>query len=37
LDEPADQAEYNLIANAEIAVTFSYSISTDAIAATDIQ
>ncbi len=35
LDEPANQEEYNLIANAEISVTFSYEISTDAIEATD--
>lgn len=37
LDEPADQEEYNLIANAEISITFSYEISTDAIEATDVQ
>ena len=37
LDEPADQEEYNLIANAEISVTFSYEISTEAIEATDVQ
>jgi hypothetical protein len=37
LDEPADQEEYNLIANAEISVTFSYVISTEAITATDVQ
>jgi len=37
LDEPANQAEYNLIANAEISVTFSYTIDTDAIATVDVQ
>jgi predicted ribosomally synthesized peptide with SipW-like signal peptide len=35
LDEPADQAEYNLIANAEISVTFSYEITTENIVSTD--
>jgi hypothetical protein len=37
LDEPADQEEYNLIANAQISVTFGYSISTDDIVSTDVQ
>ena len=37
LDEPADQEEYNLIANAEISVTFSYSINTQDIESTDVQ
>jgi predicted ribosomally synthesized peptide with SipW-like signal peptide len=37
LDEPANQEEYNLIANAEVSVTFSYVISTEAIVATDVQ
>lgn len=36
LDEPADQEEYNLIANAKISVTFSYSIDTDEIVSTDV-
>ena len=35
LDEPADQADYNLIANAEISVTFSYEITTENIESTD--
>ena len=35
LDEPADQEEYNLIANAEISVTFGYTIDSDAIESTD--
>ena len=35
LDEPADQAEYNLIVNAEISVTFSYGITTENIVSTD--
>lgn len=37
LDEPANQEEYNLIANAEISVTFGYSIDTDAITSTDVK
>lgn len=37
LDEPADQEEYNLIANAQISVTFSYVINTDAIESTDVE
>ncbi|MBI9010198.1 MAG: hypothetical protein JEZ05_09280 [Tenericutes bacterium] len=37
LDEPADQAEYNLIANAEISITFSYSIDDTAIETTDLK
>jgi hypothetical protein len=36
LDEPTDQAEYNLIANAEISITFSYEISTEDITTTDV-
>ena len=36
LDEPADQEEYNLIANAEIAITFSYEITTRNIETTDV-
>ena len=36
LDEPTDQAEYNVIANAEISITFSYEISTNAIETTDV-
>lgn len=35
LDEPTDQADYNLIANAEISITFSYDISTDEIVSLD--
>ena len=35
LDEPADQAEYNLIANAEISITFTYSIDDSAIVTSD--
>lgn len=35
LDEPADQAEYDLIANAEIAITFSYVINDSTIVTTD--
>lgn len=37
LDEPADQAEYNLIANANIAITFSYTIDTQDIVSTDVE
>ena len=37
LDEPTDQEEYNLIANAEISITFSYEITTDAIETTDVK
>lgn len=37
LDEPADQAEYNLIANAEISITFSYKINTQNIESTDVE
>ena len=37
LDEPADQEEYNLIANAEISVEFFYSIDTESIATYDAQ
>jgi hypothetical protein len=37
LDEPANQEEYNFIANAQISVTFGYSISTDDIVSTDVQ
>ena len=37
LDEPANQEEYNLIANAEISVTFSYSIGTSDIVSTDVK
>jgi len=37
LDEPADQAEYNLIAYADISVTFSYVIETSDIQTTDVQ
>lgn len=36
MDEPADQAEYNMIANAEISVTFSYEINAEAIVTTDL-
>ena len=36
LDEPQDQAEYDLIANAEISITFSYEISTDDVLTTDV-
>ncbi len=35
LDEPADQAEYNLIATAEISITFSYEIQTNDIVVSD--
>lgn len=35
LDEPADQAEYDLIANANISVTFSYSINSESIETSD--
>ena len=37
LDEPANQEEYNLIANAKISVTFSYTIDTDEIVSTDVK
>lgn len=37
LDEPADQAEYNLIANAEISLIFTYDISQQDILTTDVQ
>ena len=36
LDEPADQEEYNLIANAKIAVEFFYGIDTESIQTYDI-
>jgi hypothetical protein len=35
MDEPANQEEYNLIANAEISITFSYTIDTETIVTTD--
>lgn len=35
MDEPANQEEYNLIANAEISITFSYEIDTKTIVTTD--
>ncbi len=35
MDEPANQEEYNLISNAEISITFTYSINTDDIDSTD--
>ncbi len=35
MDEPANQEEYNLIAFAEISVTFSFTIDTDDIESTD--
>jgi len=35
LDEPTDQEEYNLIANAEVSITFSYVIDTSDIESTD--
>lgn len=37
MDEPANQAEYNLIANAEISVEFSYEIDAEAIVTTDLE
>ena len=37
LDEPANQEEYNLIANAEISVEFFYSIDTDSIQTYDAE
>ncbi len=37
LDEPANQEEYNLIANAKISVTFSYTIDTEAIDTVDVK
>jgi len=37
MDEPADQAEYNLIANAEVSVTFTYTITANNIVATDVE
>ncbi len=36
MDEPADQEEYNLIASAQISITFSYSIDTESIETTDL-
>ena len=36
LDEPANQEEYDLIANAEISVEFFYSIDTESIQTYDI-
>lgn len=36
MDEPADQAEYNLIANAEISITFTYNIDDSEIVTTDL-
>ncbi len=36
MDEPADQVEYNLIANAEISITFSYVINNDSIVTSDV-
>lgn len=35
MDEPANQEEYNLIANAEISITFTYVIDTESIVTTD--
>lgn len=35
LDEPADQAEYDLIATASISITFSYTIANSDITSTD--
>jgi hypothetical protein len=35
MDEPADQVEYNLIANAEVSITFSYEITTENVETTD--
>jgi predicted ribosomally synthesized peptide with SipW-like signal peptide len=35
MDEPADQAEYNLIANASISITFTYDIYDSQIQTTD--
>ena len=37
LDEPADQEEYALIANAEISITFSYEINSNDIDTTDVK
>lgn len=37
LDEPANQEEYNLIANAKISVTFGYTINTSEIVSTDVK
>lgn len=37
MDEPADQEDYNLIANAEISVTFTYTIDTADIVSTDVE
>lgn len=37
LDEPADEAEYDIIANAEISITFTYSIDDSAITTTDVE
>lgn len=36
MDEPADQEEYNLIANAEVSITFTYNIDDDAIVTSDV-
>jgi len=36
LDEPIDQADYDLIANASISITFSYEITTGNVATSDL-
>lgn len=37
LDEPADQAEYNMISKAVVSITFSYTIDTNDIVSTDLK
>ena len=37
LDEPSGQEQYDLIATAEISITFSYSIATADVVSTDVQ
>lgn len=37
MDEPADQAEYDMIANAEISITFTFTIDSGDIVTTDVE
>ena len=37
MNEPADQEEYNLIANAEISITFTFTIDSGDIVTTDVE
>jgi hypothetical protein len=37
MDEPANQEQYNLIADAKIVIDFSYSIDQDSIVTSDLK